>query len=524
MSVPECIRQVPRPKNTVVVRAGKQGPSQYAVRERKGYKLSSNGNPMPINGRTVGHIVDGRFIALASKSVKCPDMASFGASAFVRSCSMDLLDDLYAAYPVEEAWKIMAIASLRVLKPQISNKRLLSEYSRTFISHYYPGIALSENSVCQFLQKLGQNGALRQLFYEKRIQTVQESHHVIIDGMLKQDTSSVNDLSAFSHKARIKGCKDISILYAYDLESQEPVCAEVFPGNCIDASSYRSFIVDNNLQKGLIIADKGFPPKQIAQELKERPQLHFLTPLKRNDTRILAHQMYDFEGVLKNVEGSVFFRKVAIRGDRYLYSFRDTQLAAKEEKTFAEKAKTQEAFQSQAYSRKKIAFGTIVFESDQDLDPEVVYHSYACRWKIELVFRRYKNDECLDQTRVQGDFSVIGSEFINFIATLLTCRMLQKAQKAQLFEQNSWSDLMDDLSSAWRRLDGSEPPQSDDSAWVHTIPKVMKLLVALGLCKNNQEQVTAELKLPGRRGRPKGSKNKKTLEREAQQKSVGAKP
>ena len=51
----------------------------------------------------------------------------------------------------------------------------------------------------------------------------------------------------------------------------EPICAEVFPGNSIDAVSYRSFILDNDIKSGIIIADKGFPPVRIIQELGERP-------------------------------------------------------------------------------------------------------------------------------------------------------------------------------------------------------------------------------------------------------------
>ena len=35
MPVPENIRKVARPKNTVVVNNGKPGPNQYAVRARK---------------------------------------------------------------------------------------------------------------------------------------------------------------------------------------------------------------------------------------------------------------------------------------------------------------------------------------------------------------------------------------------------------------------------------------------------------------------------------------------------------
>jgi len=51
---------------------------------------------------------------------------------------------------------------------------------------------------------------------------------------------------------------------------------------------------------------------------------------------------------------------------------------------------------------------------------------------MELVFNRYKSDECLDKTNVQGDFSVIGSELINFILTVVICRIIRKAKSAVL--------------------------------------------------------------------------------------------
>lgn len=57
---------------------------------------------------------------------------------------------------------------------------------------------------------------------------------------------------------------------------------------------------------------------------------------------------------------------------------------------------------------------------------------------LELVFKQYKNDQCLDQTNVQGDFSLMGSEFINFISTVLTCRLIQKARIAGLLNKMSY--------------------------------------------------------------------------------------
>jgi hypothetical protein len=98
---------------------------------------------------------------------------------------------------------------------------------------------------------------------------VAEDHHIAIDGTLKQDTSTVNVLSEFSYKARVKGREEISLLYAYDIELMESIRAEIFPGDSIDASSYPAFIRDNDIRKGIIIGDKWFPPSKIAGLLKE---------------------------------------------------------------------------------------------------------------------------------------------------------------------------------------------------------------------------------------------------------------
>ncbi len=98
-----------------------------------------------------------------------------------------------------------------------------------------------------------------------------------------------------------------------------------------------------------------------------------------------------------------------------------------------------EAGSSRIYRRRYVTkksklFGVIVFESDQDLDPKTVYLGYQDRWLIELVFKRYKNDEDFDKTRVQSDFSVIGSELINFISTLITCRLVKKSRESRTFK------------------------------------------------------------------------------------------
>ena len=45
----------------------------------------------------------------------------------------------------------------------------------------------------------------------------------------------------------------------------------------------------------------------------------------------------------------------------------------------------------------------------------------------------------------------------------------------------SYGDLMDDLSSAWRKANAPQKPKTDDGCWVHTLQIVFEELEALGL-------------------------------------------
>ncbi len=506
MGVSAEIRAVPRPTNTIVEDSGCNGPKRYSVRQRSNVKYVPNGNPQPRNGKVIGHIIDYKYVPLEEKPAKqtdIPDMLSFGSSALVYSLTQDLKEDLLKCFDPSDAFAIMAIATRRVIKPSISNHRISTHYNRCFVSQYYPGVATSKNSVSNLFKRIGMNSRKRYDFYQLRIQATLEQHHVVIDGTLKQDTSKANDLSAFSYKSKVKGCLNISVLYAYDVEQMEPICAEVFPGNSPDVSSYSAFIKDNNISKGIIVADKGFPVSSIAEELKNRPNLHFLTPIKRNDSRIANNNMLEFEGVLQGIEDHVLYKKVQLSNGRFLYSFQSAKKEAGEKRNYLAKIKKNNNFSQEKYTKKDKVFGVIALESDQDLSPEMAYKCYEDRWMIEMVFKHYKSDIVLSNTKVQGDFTVIGSEFINYIATTASCRIIRKAEQVGLLKEMSYGDLMEDLSTAWRRVDApASTPTTGDAYWIHTLQKVFEELELLGL---SQPISKPEPKKRGRKPKPESS-------------------
>lgn len=380
---------------------------------------------------------------------------------------------------------------------------------------------MSENSISKFLNLLGQDSAKLRAFLSARLATVCKDHHILIDGTLKRNPSIINSLSSFSRKSRVKGCKDISVMFAYNLEAQEPLCAQVFPGNMIDARAYRAFVVDNNINRGILIADKGFPPNEVNDLFEKYPDLHFLTPLKRNDLRIEKYDLLDFDDFLRGTEKRVRCKKVNLKNGRFLYSFQDLWKMQNEDATFLDQQRKSGTYDKESYDKKKASFGTIVFESDLDMTCETVFSSYEERWMLEMFFDVYKNSLEMGLTRVQSDYSVIGSEFIDLIATILTSRIVKRMTAAGVLDNDTFSHVVDSLRSCWRHRDAprQELPAIDDEYWVRLLKTEEQLLATLGLVE------AIEKEPPKRRRRPrKETPQEESQKREAQTKNSPGRP
>ena len=486
MGVPEEVRKVQRPVNTIVVDSGVDSPNRYAVRERKcSGTYVPGGNPKPINGAVIGHIINYEFVPLAEENTdKAPSMLSWGTPALIRAINSDIVHDLLQAFTPVNAYTIMSIASVKIMKPGVTGSRMAVHYRNSYLSLYYPNASMSRNSISKLYEELGMNEVARRKFYERRLARVTETHHIAIDGTLKQNTSIVNDLSNFSYKARMKGCKEISILYAYDIANQEPICAQVFPGNQPDMKSYREFVASRNLTKGLIVADKGFPSVEIQDLLAGRPELHFLNPIKRNSKLVEQYELTKYQETLKGLgDRKVLAKKVKIEDGTFLYSFCDMSISADERIGYLEKLdKNKQDFSIDAFEKKSVRFGMLILHSDKDMTSLEAYTIFDSRWVIELAFGYYKANVTSNKTDVQSDFSVIGAEFVNFIATLLSCRIVEKARKVELLNDVSYGDLIDDLNSCWRLTDApNEKPKYSDEYWVHASIGAKNLLASLDL-------------------------------------------
>jgi hypothetical protein len=490
MAIPVEIRSVERPKNTIVVKRG-NGPLQYAVVERVGCKRVGESN-IPVNGYTIGHIIDGAFVPVsepvAQRTIELKDYADV---VLIDSVSRSLLDELYAVYSTKDAMKIYSMALLRVCHPGVPCSRLSHYYEMSWMSMLFPSLPLSRNTVSAFLQDLGKSYSLIVSFMRNRVNSLASGHHIAIDGTLKEDNSSVNSLSHYSRKARVKGTMDITVVFAYDIDVREPICSKVFAGKVLDSVSYQRFLTENGLKQGIVMADKGFPKKAAQEAFEASPALHWLNPIKRSDKRIASHNMYTFTGMLEDRNRDILFKKADL-GDYYLYAFYDRKRAAKEEADYFKHHKGK-PFDADHLSKSDERFGTVVFESDVDTDPGTIYKMYDERWLIEECFRYYKNVTDFDDTRVHSDYAVYGSEFVNFISSVMTSRIIRKFEDTGLFAQMTYKDIMSRLASA------KKVETLGDGTWefVKTTKSTEKILERLGIIEKPEDPPKRK------RGRPK---------------------
>ena len=122
MAVPEDIRAVPRPVNTIVDDSGSNGPKRYAVRQRTSSKYVPGGNLQPHNGKVIGHIIDHHFLPISTSAAvpEHADMLSYGASALVKAVTRDLFSDLLDVFDAGEAYAIMSMNSFHKVAHTVS--------------------------------------------------------------------------------------------------------------------------------------------------------------------------------------------------------------------------------------------------------------------------------------------------------------------------------------------------------------------------------------------------------------------
>ena len=139
MKVPEEIRKVPRPANTVILDKGPDNyPYRYVVQARANNKSAEYERNI-----VLGYIVDMKFVPF----VPIEFSFSFGGCAFAHSVSKDIHTDLTETFGKKTGDLIYTVGVMRAVKPYLRFDRLASFYANSYIGRAVPDVDLSAGSL-----------------------------------------------------------------------------------------------------------------------------------------------------------------------------------------------------------------------------------------------------------------------------------------------------------------------------------------------------------------------------------------
>lgn len=447
MPIPQDILAVPRPSSTVVRKSG----DKYLVIKRTSRRRPSDGKPVPVDLGTVGEIVQGRYVS--KRDAPLPkhqvDVKSYGRVKLCDLVSGTLLQDLADVWDIPVAKRLYVLALLRAAYGDIRDRDVELRYNTSFLSEMIPGVPVSRNAVSSLLENIGEMSSLICEFMRRRVAAnAGLSGNLVVDGMLKDFNSESSVFSRFSRKARTKGSKDVSLLYAFNPETNEPIAAKAYPGNMIDMTAIGDFIEANGIRKGLMVFDKGFYDGDALDVIDGKEGLDYLIPLKLDSKLISKYGMDNPDTPLAGYkDATVMYRKVKTPGKVVLYSFRNPWLAAEQEIAYVEQAKKKGTFSEKSYNEKKKTFGLVVFRTKSDIEPLLAYQAYDQRWDIEVLFGMYKGIIDRDTVNVHTDYRVVATEFVNFLSVIIAMRVKQLFVKKGLSKNHSFKQIMAYLDS-----------------------------------------------------------------------------
>jgi len=430
MAIPKDILAVERPSSTRVKKSG----DRYLVIKRTSKRV--NGRSVPVELGTIGEIINGKYVEIRPtprRKTSVVDIKDYGEVALCNKVGESLLSELLSVFDSKTAKQLYVIAVLRAADADIKNRDIGFAYETSYLSEIFPGVCLSENTISKVLKETGMAYRYIQKFMENRVSQF-SGHTLVVDGTLKGCNGECNSFSEFSRKGNMKGSKDLNLIYAYDVVTQEPVAVKPYPGNMLDLTAVDDFVTGYSINDALLVMDKGFYSKAVVEKLKSIDGLTYIIPLKHSSKLISENHMLD--AVVTPLTGysdaTVFCKKCKVSDSCYLYAFRDPKIAADQETGYLAFSKKKGTFAEEKLLAKQKEFGVVVFESKSDLNPLEVYLAYSKRWEIEIMFSLYKGIIDLDTVNVHSDYSIYTTELINYLSVIIAIRVKKYLNRAPL--------------------------------------------------------------------------------------------
>ena len=372
---------------------------------------------------------------------------NYGEYAMVLACTQPVLAGLEKVFSDSDARTIYALSIIYFIEQYTPASYLKDIYDQSILSNKWPTLAVSENSINEFLHLLGSHPAVCEEYSQSLISA--SSGLTAIDGHVILCCSRQNDLADYGNKCNSLGNKQVNLLQAYDVENACSLASKAYEGGLPDKSSVQDMLAAYEFPDNTcFLVDMGFYSEDDLGMYRNGGK-HFIIPvpgntgigkamasnivftgsfqyeksdengLARKDTILfrmstvkdledLYQQMIDEETARKNQEeiarcrGTAekpvkhYSRKIkrSLYPDDLVIMYRDNDMHDKMIAEFKSQIGTDPAHTEEKLAELGPGFGIIILRTNYPPDKGVegkAYHGYKRRWGIETHYNFVEN-------------------------------------------------------------------------------------------------------------------------------------
>lgn len=373
-----------------------------------------------------------------SQSKNIRSIYEYGNSYFLHELSKDFLDHLKNSF--YNHWQeILACSIVKTIEP-LPLKLIKSRWEKLHLSREM-NPAISPNSLTEILRSIGKDYSSQKEFFSK---LSSNSKTLIFDLSSIFSQSENLKLAEKGYNHEHLHLSQINFLLFFSVDNHLPIMLRPLNGSIKDIKALRSILDEVNLEKCILILDRGFASYKLPKELKGLKS-SFIMPLRRN-FKLINYNM--------KLENSFIYRERGIKwnvkkvGKYYLYLCEDVKLRAEEDTQFLKLMKENKKSKKDYLSESK-KFGRIALLSDLKMNGEKIYLMWKDRESIEVAFDALKNELENDKTYLGDEDAVRGYFFISFVSLYLYYKILNLIKEKELTNKISVNEVLLELSKVY---------------------------------------------------------------------------
>lgn len=332
-------------------------------------------------------------------------------------------------------------------------KRVPYYHAHDFCSEYWSkGGGLTDKHITSTLKHLGENREILVSWMRDRINISPEvsSKYVMMDSTHITTVSEHIDVNAKGYNAAHDYDEQIRLMYVFSTHLKQPVYYRLINGNITDIKSMAACVNELHVKDIIFIADKGFYSKENIN-LLEKNNLNYIVPIHRNnkliDFKPLQRVNYKKEiNTYFQYQQRIIWHYEYEKDGQKLITYLDEKLKVNEENDYLLRTKTHpETNTEKIFYEKNHRFGTltIVYHTNEELNPKQLYEAYKQRNEIEVLFDSYKNFLGADKSYMQNRYVLEGWLMANFIAMIAYYKLYSRLTESNLLSKYSPKDIIE---------------------------------------------------------------------------------